>query len=153
MLVAGRSTCCRTNRTTDDDGWEKRRAKNVILFLGDGAGVSSLNAASIFGYGRPQALYLQRIAESGDAIAQAELADARDILGLADADAATLEHRLDAFVEQAPPERDRALVRYFHRRQLRRLQLLRDYPGPIVTRGLAPLDHVFPDAYPQPVAD
>src|SRR5215831_9416473 len=36
-------------------------AKNVILFIGDGAGVSSLNAASIYGYGRPQALYMQRM--------------------------------------------------------------------------------------------
>lgn len=98
------------------------------------------------------ALYLHRLAESGDAITQAELDDAHDILGLADADAETLETRLDAFVEQAPPERDYDLVRYFHRRQMRRLQLLRDYPGPIVTRGLAPLDHLFPDAYPRPTA-
>src|SRR5215467_4812782 len=37
------------------------RAKNVILFFGDGVGVSSLNAASIYGYGRPQALYLQKM--------------------------------------------------------------------------------------------
>jgi alkaline phosphatase len=35
--------------------------KNIILFLGDGVGVSSLNAASIYGYGRPQALYVQRM--------------------------------------------------------------------------------------------
>jgi alkaline phosphatase len=34
-------------------------AKNVILFIGDGAGVSSWNAASIYGYSRPQALYVQ----------------------------------------------------------------------------------------------
>ncbi|HEY6302554.1 MAG TPA: alkaline phosphatase [Terriglobales bacterium] len=37
------------------------QAKNVILFLGDGVGVSSLNAASIYGYGRAQALYLQHM--------------------------------------------------------------------------------------------
>ena len=37
------------------------RAKNVIFFLGDGAGISSLNAASIYGYGRAQALYLQHM--------------------------------------------------------------------------------------------
>jgi alkaline phosphatase len=35
------------------------QAKNVILFIGDGAGVSSLNAASIYGYGKPQSLYMQ----------------------------------------------------------------------------------------------
>jgi alkaline phosphatase len=34
-------------------------ARNVILFIGDGAGISSLNAASIYGYGEPQALYLE----------------------------------------------------------------------------------------------
>ena len=31
----------------------------MILFIGDGAGVSSLNAASIFGYGEPRSLYIQ----------------------------------------------------------------------------------------------
>jgi hypothetical protein len=98
------------------------------------------------------AFYLQRLAESGDAIERDELDDARNILGIADADAVTLEAQLDAFVERASPAHDHALVRYFHRRQMRRLQLLRDYPGPIVTRGLAPLDHVFPGAYPRPAA-
>jgi len=34
-------------------------ARNVILFIGDGVGISSLNAASIYGYGEPQALYLE----------------------------------------------------------------------------------------------
>jgi alkaline phosphatase len=37
------------------------QAKNVILFVGDGVGVSSLNAAGIYGYGKPQALYLQQM--------------------------------------------------------------------------------------------
>ncbi len=37
------------------------QARNVILFFGDGAGVSSLNAASIYGYGKPQALYVQKM--------------------------------------------------------------------------------------------
>jgi alkaline phosphatase len=37
------------------------QTKNVILFVGDGAGISSLNAASIYGYGKPQALYLQKM--------------------------------------------------------------------------------------------
>jgi alkaline phosphatase len=34
-------------------------AKNLIIFMGDGTGVSSLNAASIYGYNKPQALYIQ----------------------------------------------------------------------------------------------
>jgi alkaline phosphatase len=37
------------------------QAKNVILFIGDGVGVSSLNAAGIYGYSKPQALYLQKM--------------------------------------------------------------------------------------------
>jgi len=34
-------------------------AKNVILFVGDGAGVSSLNAAGLYAYRKPLSLYLQ----------------------------------------------------------------------------------------------
>ncbi len=37
------------------------QAKNVILFVGDGAGVSSVNAASIYGYGKPRALFIQNM--------------------------------------------------------------------------------------------
>jgi len=37
------------------------QAKNVILFIGDGAGISSLNAASIYGYGKPRSLYIQKM--------------------------------------------------------------------------------------------
>jgi alkaline phosphatase len=37
------------------------QARNIILFIGDGAGVSSLNAASIYGHGKPQALYIQQM--------------------------------------------------------------------------------------------
>jgi alkaline phosphatase len=40
---------------------QSTRAKNVIVFMGDGTGVSSLNAASIYGYNRPQALYIQSL--------------------------------------------------------------------------------------------
>jgi alkaline phosphatase len=35
------------------------QARNIILFTADGVGISSLNAASIYGYGKPQALYVQ----------------------------------------------------------------------------------------------
>jgi len=41
------------------------QAKNVILFIGDGGGVTSLNAASIYGYGKPQALYVQSMPSVG----------------------------------------------------------------------------------------
>jgi alkaline phosphatase len=36
-------------------------AKNVIIFIGDGTGLSSLNAASIYGYNKPQALFIQSL--------------------------------------------------------------------------------------------
>lgn len=36
-----------------------RKAKNVIVFLADAAGIPTLNAASSFGYGAPQRLYVQ----------------------------------------------------------------------------------------------
>jgi len=39
----------------------EQHAKNVILFLGDAGGLSTLSAASIHGYQKPRALYLQRM--------------------------------------------------------------------------------------------
>jgi len=41
------------------------QAKNIILFIGDGGGLTSLNAASIYGYGKPQALYIQSMPNVG----------------------------------------------------------------------------------------
>lgn len=40
-------------------------AKNIILFIGDGTGIPTLNAASIHGYGEPQQLYLQQMPNIG----------------------------------------------------------------------------------------
>jgi alkaline phosphatase len=37
------------------------QAKNVILFIGDGAGISSLNAASIYAHGEARSLYIQNM--------------------------------------------------------------------------------------------
>jgi alkaline phosphatase len=39
----------------------ERRAKNVILFLGDAGGIPTLNAASIYGYNQPRKLFLQNM--------------------------------------------------------------------------------------------
>jgi alkaline phosphatase len=36
-------------------------ARNVILFVGDGTGLSTIHAASLHGYGEPQKLYIQRM--------------------------------------------------------------------------------------------
>jgi alkaline phosphatase len=43
----------------------QQRAKNVIIFLGDAGGLSTLNAASIHGYKEPRALYIQRMPHIG----------------------------------------------------------------------------------------
>jgi alkaline phosphatase len=40
---------------------QSSKAKNIIIFMGDGTGVSSLNAASIYGYDKPQSLYIQSL--------------------------------------------------------------------------------------------
>jgi alkaline phosphatase len=40
---------------------QSARARNIIIFMGDGTGVSSLNAASIYGYNKPQALFIQSL--------------------------------------------------------------------------------------------
>lgn len=37
----------------------ERRAQNIILFLGDAGGIPTLNAASIYGYGKPRSLFVQ----------------------------------------------------------------------------------------------
>ena len=42
-----------------------QQARNVILFLGDGTGTSTLNAASIYAYGKPRALYIQNMPNMG----------------------------------------------------------------------------------------
>lgn len=42
-----------------------QKAKNVILFIGDGVGIPTLNAASLFGYGKPLSLFVQQMPHSG----------------------------------------------------------------------------------------
>jgi len=39
----------------------ERRAKNVILFLADAGGIPTIHAASVYGYGAPRRLFLQRM--------------------------------------------------------------------------------------------
>ena len=41
------------------------RAKNVILFLADAGGLSTIAAASLHGYGAPRRLYVQRMPHIG----------------------------------------------------------------------------------------
>src|SRR5262245_37501169 len=42
-----------------------RRAKNVILFLGDAGGIPVLNAASLYAHDQPQKLFLQHMPNIG----------------------------------------------------------------------------------------
>ena len=37
------------------------RARHVVLFIGDAGGLPTLNAASLYGYDRPQALFIQKM--------------------------------------------------------------------------------------------
>jgi alkaline phosphatase len=41
------------------------RAKNVILFIGDGTGIPTINAASIYAHGKARALYVQNMPHIG----------------------------------------------------------------------------------------
>ncbi len=43
----------------------ERRAKNVVLFLGDGTGPATINAASIHGYNEPRKLFIQNMPHIG----------------------------------------------------------------------------------------
>jgi alkaline phosphatase len=52
------------------------QTKNVILFIGDGAGVSSLNATSMDDYQRPEALYVENMPN----LALADTSTARELV-------------------------------------------------------------------------
>ena len=42
-----------------------RKARNVVLMVGDGLGLSTVNAASIYGHKRSGALFIQRLPHLG----------------------------------------------------------------------------------------
>lgn len=44
---------------------QPKYAKNVILFVGDGTGIPTINATSIYGYGQPQRLFVQQMPHLG----------------------------------------------------------------------------------------
>ena len=46
-------------------GQAAAKAKNVVLFLADGASLATVSAASIYGYGEPLALYVQKMPHTG----------------------------------------------------------------------------------------
>jgi alkaline phosphatase len=49
------------SRTPSAGAPAAERARNVILFIGDAGGLPTLNAASLYGYDRPQALFIQKM--------------------------------------------------------------------------------------------
>jgi hypothetical protein len=84
--------------------------------------------------------YARRADQFGAALDRLELDDAETLLGTNFGSLGEAEDRLERFVLDAGPERDADLVRFFHRRILRRLALIQDYPGPIVSRAPTPVD-------------
>jgi alkaline phosphatase len=60
VLLAA-SAACRSSSDVTTQG----RARNVVLFLGDGTGLSTVHAASVHGYGEAQKLYIQRMPHLG----------------------------------------------------------------------------------------
>ena len=48
-------------RTPSAETPSAERARNIILFIGDAGGLPTLNAASLYGYDRPQALFIQKM--------------------------------------------------------------------------------------------
>jgi aminoglycoside phosphotransferase (APT) family kinase protein len=92
------------------------------------------------------ALYAQRADSTGPSIDALELEELADILGHRPTDHSVADAELERFVLSASPAEDEKLVRYFHRREMRRFQLIADYPSPIIERGLAPIDSAFRSA-------
>lgn len=82
------------------------------------------------------ARYALRADEIGPEIERLERTEAEALIGRAFSSLEAAEAALEAFVLSAEPDQDGRLARFFHRRVMRRLQLIRDYPAPIVTRGL-----------------
>lgn len=82
------------------------------------------------------ARYARRADEIGAEIERRELEEAEALLGQRFASLAESEAALERFVETNAEARQAELLQLFHRRMMRRLQLLRGYPAPIVARGL-----------------
>lgn len=82
------------------------------------------------------ARYALRADEIGLEIERLERAETEALLGGTFQSTEDAESALEAFVIAQGAAHEKALARYFHRRIMRRLQLIRDYPAPIVARGL-----------------
>jgi alkaline phosphatase len=83
-------------------------AKNVIVFFGDGVGISSLNAASILGHKTPQSLYVQHMPHLALADTSSSAQWVTDAGAAATAMATggkTANRMVPAFPEHGPPPR------------------------------------------------
>ncbi len=84
--------------------------------------------------------YARRLDEAGAEMDRVDLTETEALVGEKFANLDAADAALEGFVLAAGPEQDSALVTLFYRRTMRRLQLIRDYPGPIVDRGPTPID-------------
>ncbi|KJS06253.1 MAG: hypothetical protein VR73_10150 [Gammaproteobacteria bacterium BRH_c0] len=80
--------------------------------------------------------YAHRADQLGAAIEELELAGMAELLGKRPASITEGEAALERFVLDSGDEHTAALLQFFHRRTRARLQLIQDYPSPVVSRGL-----------------
>lgn len=107
---------------------------------------SSTSSLSLRRYPWPKACFgkrrfshspaVPRADETGPEIERLERAETEALLGGAFQSIEDTEDILETFVVAQGAAHEKALARYFRRRIMRRLQLIRDYPAPIVARGL-----------------
>ena len=65
LLVGINFGCAHDSVETKRPRATSARAKNVVLFLGDGTGLATVHAASVLGHGKPQALYIHSMPYMG----------------------------------------------------------------------------------------
>ena len=82
------------------------------------------------------ARYLGRVDEIGAEIERLEREEAEALIGEKFSTLSQSEAALEQLVLKSGQERQSELIRLFHSRMMRRLQLLKGYPAPIVARGL-----------------
>jgi alkaline phosphatase len=82
----------------------ERRAKNVILFIGDAGGIATLNAASRYGHNAPGKLFVQNMAHQG--LMETSAANALVTDSAAAMSAIVTGHKTDSGVISQKPEKE-----------------------------------------------
>ena len=80
--------------------------------------------------------YARRADPLGAAIEELEIEGMAELLGKRPTSIAEGEAALERYVLEADDDKTADLLQFFHRRTRARLQLIQDYPSPVVTRGL-----------------